>query len=145
MTSIQFLHGAPDRLTAVAEWLRQAWLKRQPVLVYVPNRQSAEQLDRLLWSQPATGFLPHCNAESPLAKETPIVMTGRLDELSQDHCLLNLADELPPGFSRFEQLIEIVSIADADRLRARERFKFYRERGYPIEARDIGMVSSNGS
>jgi DNA polymerase III subunit chi len=138
VTRIQFLHSAPDRLAAAAEWLRLAWQKHQSVLVYVPARQAAEQLDRLLWSQPATGFLPHCAADSSLATETPIVLAAQLDDLPHDRCLLNLGDELPPGFSRFAELVEIVSTADADRLPARERFKFYRERGYALEARDIG-------
>lgn len=137
MTRIKFLHGAPDRLAAAAEWLRQAWQRRQSVLVYLPAPQGADRLDRLLWSQPATGFLPHCSAGSSLAAETPILLTDRLDDLPQDGCLLNLADELPPGFSRFEELVEIVSTDDSDRLPARDRFKFYRERGYDIDARDI--------
>ncbi len=109
------------------------------MLVYVPARHAAEQLDKLLWSQPATGFIPHCPADSPLAAETPILLASSLDEPLHDRCLLNLGDELPPGFSRFEDLVEIVSTADADRLPARERFKFYRERGYALETRDIAM------
>lgn len=137
MTRIEFLHDAPDRMAAAADWLRQAWRKRRPVLVYVPERHTAEQLDRLLWTQPATGFLPHCGADSPLATETPIILAATLEQLPHDRCLLNLGNELPPGFSRFEELIEVVSTADADRLPARERFKFYRERGYAIEARSI--------
>ncbi len=137
MTHIRFLHGAPDRLAAAAAWLRLAWQERRPVVVYAPLRQRAEQLDRLLWTQPATGFIPHCTADSPLAAETPIVLAASLDEPPHDGTLLNLADELPPGFSRFEEIVEIVSVDDADRLPARERFKFYRERGYPIDARDI--------
>jgi DNA polymerase-3 subunit chi len=137
VTRIEFLHDAPDRIAAAAEWLRHAWQKRLPVLVYVPERQTAEQLDRLLWTQPATGFLPHCGAESSLAAETPIVLAESLERLPHDRCLLNLGNELPPGFARFEDLVEIVSTADADRLPARERFKFYRERGYAIEARSI--------
>jgi len=137
VTHIEFLHDAPDRVAAAADWLRGAFRKRQPVLVYVPERQTAEQLDRLLWTQPATSFLPHCGAASSLAAETPIVLADSLDSLPHDRCLLNLGNELPPGFSRFEELVEIVSTADADRLPARERFKFYRERGYAINARSI--------
>lgn len=137
MTRIQFLHGAPDRLAAAAAWLRDAWQERRPVLVYVPVRQTAEQLDRILWSQPAIGFVPHCSSESPLASETQIVLAHTLEGAPHDGCLLNLADELPPGFSRFEEVVEIVSTDDRDRLPARERFKFYRERGYALDARDI--------
>ena len=62
MTHIQFLHGAPDRLAAAAEWLRGAWQRRQPALVYVPDAAQANRLDHLLWTQPATGFVPHCQA-----------------------------------------------------------------------------------
>ena len=145
MTEILFYHGAPDRLQAAAAWLLKAWEQRQPVLVYAPRASDAEQLDRLLWMQPATGFLPHCGADSPLAAETPVVIARSLDAvapLAQDQRLLNLADEVPPGFARFEKLIEIVSVEDSVRLPARDRFKFYRERGYDIQSKDLGKGNS---
>jgi len=137
MTRISFLHGAPDRIQSAAHWLQQAWSGRQPVLVFVPDAEQAARLDRILWTQPALSFVPHCRTDSPLAGETPILLTDRLDDPAQESCLLNLSNELPPTFSRFEHLVEIVSVDDADRLPARERFKFYRDRGYAIENRDI--------
>ena len=137
MTQITFLHGARDRLQAVAAWLAHASGEHKPVLVNVPASQRSGELDRLLWTQPPTGFTPHCRADDKLAAETPIVLAAGLDDPHHDGCLLNLADEIPPGFSRFRQLIEIVSVEDGDRLPGRERFRFYRERGYPLEARDI--------
>jgi DNA polymerase-3 subunit chi len=137
MTQISFLHGAHDRLQAVAAWLVKAGGDGCSVLVYAPHGERREQLDRLLWTHPATGFVPHCRAEEALASTTPIVLASKLDSPLHDDYLLNLSDEIPPGFSRFRHLIEIVSIEDADRLPGRERFRFYRERGYPLEARDI--------
>lgn len=137
MTKITFLHGARDRLQAVAAWLERASGEGRRVLVYVPAGDRRDHLDRLLWTQPATGFTPHCRAENDLAAETPIVFASELDHPLHDECLLNLSDEVPSGFSRFEELIEIVSIEDADRLPGRERFRFYRERGYPLDNRDI--------
>lgn len=137
MTRVQFFHGAADRLLAVAEWLRRSQMEKRSVLVYAPQADMADRLDRLLWTQPATGFVPHARASSPLAAETPILLTDRLDQLPQDQCLLNLSNEVPPGFSRFEELVEIVSTEDGDRLPARERFKHYRDRGYALDSRDI--------
>lgn len=137
MTRITFLHGAVDRIQSAAQWLQQAWSQRQAVLVYVPDEEQASKLDRVLWTQPQLSFLPHCRADSPLAAETPILLTSRLDDPAQEQCLLNLGNELPASFSRFEHLVEIVSTDDIDRLPARERFKFYRDRGYAIENRDI--------
>lgn len=136
MTRISFLHGAPDRIQAAAQWLQSAWTKRLAVLVYIPDPE-AVRLDRVLWTQPALSFVPHCRSESSLAPDTPILLTDRLDNPVQDQCLLNLSNDLPPSFSRFEHLVEIVSTDDADRLPARDRFKFYRDRGYAIDSRDI--------
>jgi DNA polymerase-3 subunit chi len=137
VTSISFLHGAADRIQSAAVWLHQAWRERKQVLVYVPDGDQATRLDRILWSQPPLSFLPHCNSDSPLAGQTPIILADQLDDPQQEDCLLNLSDELPPTFSRFAHLVEIVSTDDSDRLPARERFKFYRDRGYAIESRDI--------
>lgn len=137
MTQISFFHGARDRLQAVATWLTRASSEGRQVLVYVPAGERSEQLDRLLWTHPATGFVPHCRTGDPMAAETPILLAAELDNPPQDNCLLNLSNEVPPGFSRFQQLIEIISVEDEDRLPGRERFRFYRERGYPLENRDI--------
>lgn len=137
MTRISFLHGAGDRIQSAAQWLQQAWGERLAVLVFVPDAEQAARLDRVLWTQPALSFVPHCRSDSPLADETPILLTDCLDNPAQESCLLNLSNELPPTFSRFEHLVEIVSTNDADRLPARERFKFYRDRGYAIESRDL--------
>ena len=137
MTEITFLHSARDRLEAIAAWLANAGSQAKSVLVYVPGGDHGEQLDRALWAHPATSFVAHCRADDKLAAETPIVLATQLDNPPHDGCLLNFSDEIPPGFSRFRQLVEIVSVVDGDRLPGRERFRFYRERGYPLEARDI--------
>lgn len=137
MTQITFLHGVHDRLQAVAQWLNLASSQGRRILVYAPAEDRGEHLSRLLWMQPATGFLPHCFANDKLASETPVVISSVLDGPLHDECLLNLSDEVPPGFSRFQELIEVVSTEEGVKLPGRDRFRFYRERGYPLEARDI--------
>ena len=95
-------------------------------------------LDTLLWSVPPTGFLPHCRASDAMAAETPVLLTSDPDALPHHEILMNLDGERPANFSRFERLLEIVSRDDADdRARARERFKFYRDRGYEIVRHDL--------
>lgn len=145
MTDILFYHGAGNRLQAAADWLGRAGHEQRPVVVYVPSNGDCERLDRLLWTAQATGFIAHCMAGDPLAQETPIVLASGLENPVTDECLLNLSDEIPPGFSRFQSLVEIVSVDDADRLPGRERFRFYRERGYPLRNNDISNgFESNG-
>ena len=140
MTRISFLSNAQDRLQSAAAWVAQAYREQRQVLIFAPAPDVAERIDRMLWTQPATGFIPHCAAAASLSAETPILIAGTLDDLPQDKCLLNLSNEIPPGFSRFEEIVEIVSVHDEDRLPARDRFRFYRERGYALDNRDISEV-----
>ena len=51
--------------------------------------------------------------------------------------LMNLSGEVPPGFSRFTSVIEVVSEDAEVRQPARERFKFYKDRGYEIQSLDL--------
>ncbi|MNC95608.1 DNA polymerase III subunit chi [compost metagenome] len=51
--------------------------------------------------------------------------------------LINLRPQQPPYFGRYQRLIEIVSLDDGDRAGARERFRFYRDRGYEIRSHDL--------
>ena len=133
MTKICFFHGADDRLQAAAAWLADAYARHQRVLVYAPDAPIADGIDRLLWTRLPTSFLPHCRADSRLAAQTPLLITDQLDAVPQEECLLNLGDQVPPNFSRFAEVVEIVSNDEADKLPARARFKFYRDRGYPLE------------
>ena len=67
----------------------------------------------------------------------PILITDQLDTIAQDERLMNLSREIPPGFSRFESLIEVVGQDEDDRSAARDRVKFYKDRGYDVRYFDL--------
>ena len=137
MTQIFFYHGASDRIAAACALLGGAYAKGKPMLVYAPEKEVASNVDRMLWTHPALSFVPHCPADSPLATETPILITDTLESVAQDERLMNLSREIPPGFSRFQDLIEVVGQEDADRSAARERVKFDKDRGYEVRYFDL--------
>ena len=137
MTGIDFYHGARDKAQTACRLIGDLYAQGRQVFVYAPEESMASQVDRMLWTQPATGFIPHCRTGSPVAAETPILIGSSLEELQRHDVLVNLDGELPPAFSRFAQLIEIVGMDDADRQPARARFKFYRDRGYALQAHDL--------
>ena len=51
--------------------------------------------------------------------------------------LVSLGEVPPPGFERFAQLIEIVTLDPADALAARTRWRQYAKQGYKIESNDL--------
>ncbi|WP_301100362.1 DNA polymerase III subunit chi [Propionivibrio sp.] len=137
MTQIFFYHNAADRIAAAAALIGKAFLHRKALLVYAPDGEVAGMLDRHLWMHPPSGFLPHVRSTSPLADETPVVISDTLESLSHNERLFNLSAEIPPGFSRFTSVIEVVGRHEVERLAGRERVKFYKDRGYAITYVDL--------
>ncbi len=137
MTQVFFYHGASDRLAAACALIGGAWAKRKPLLVYAPDAPVADGLDRLLWTQAQLSFIPHCRAGSPLAEETPILIADRVDGAPQRERLMNLARAIPPGYDRFQSLIEVVGRDEDDRLAARERVRQYKEAGCDVQYFDL--------
>jgi len=140
MTRIEFHHNAPDKFAAAARLIGAAVAAGARVLVFAPQGDVARRIDNVLWTHAALSFVPHVAADSPLAQETPVVICCTLEHpAAADHSqvLVNLDGDLPPSFARFERLIEIVGTDEADRLPARSRFRFYRDRGYPLATSDL--------
>ncbi len=137
MTRIFFYHNASDRIAATAALIGKALAQKKASLVYAPDAEVAAALDRRLWMYPPTGFIPHVQINSPLAAETPVLIASQLDVLPQDERLFNLATEVPPGFSRFASLIEVVGQGSEERLTGRQRARFYKDRGYDIQYVDL--------
>jgi len=135
MTTIDFYTHVSDRLAVAARLAAKAVAVHGSARVLTPDAAATEALDRLLWTTPATGFLPHCRMDSPLAEHTAVWIDHRLDHAGPAAVLVNLHAEPPPFFSRFERLAEIVGIDDVER--GRERYRFYRERGYELRIHDM--------
>ena len=141
MTQIFFYHNAFDRIATAATLIGKTYRQRKPMLVYVPQADIAAALDRLLWTQPPTGFVPHVRSTSDLAAETPIILTDDPTLAPQNERLLNLSADIPPAFSRFTSVIEVVGKNDEERQSARARVKFYKDRGYAIQYFDLAEAS----
>lgn len=137
MTQIFFYHNVADRIAAAAALIGKAYLQKKALLVYAPDAEIAGTLDRHLWMHPATGFIPHVRNTSPLATETPVLIASELESPLQHERLFNLSAEIPPGFSRFTSVIEIVGQHEDERQAGRQRVKFYKDRGYEIKFFDL--------
>lgn len=137
MTQIDFYTHVNDKLHTVCQLVAKAYERKLKVLVFTPDSSTSNKLDSLLWTASAIGFVPHAVAGSDIAAETPVIIDHRSEDLGHDDVLVNLCNEWPPFFSRFQRLIEVVSLDENDRLAARERYSFYRDRGYPIKSHNL--------
>ncbi|MGH8743284.1 MAG: DNA polymerase III subunit chi [Burkholderiales bacterium] len=142
MTEIDFYTHVENRLQAACSLSSKALGKGLRVMIYTADAETTEKLDRLMWCYPAIGFIPHCRATDPLAQETPVILDHHSEPLPHDQVLLNLHPECPPFFSRFQRLIEIVGLDKTDSQAGRDRYRFYRDRGYDIHHHDLSKTSA---
>jgi DNA polymerase-3 subunit chi len=146
MTEIAFHFNAPDKLAYACRLLRKAVNIGSRVVV-TGDAASLQTLDTLLWTFSAHEFLPHCRAGSPAEQllASPIVLAAQIHggpELPHHQVLLNLGDGVVAGYERFERTIEVVTLDELERQKARVRWKHYADRGYSITRHDLNLKST---
>ncbi len=115
------------------------------MMIYVRTGDGtrASDFDGALWSFRQNSFIAHeryvgQGLEAPL----PPVLIGAQEPPDSHHgVLINLDADIPDFFSRFDRVLEIVGGTTEQRQSSRERFKFYRDRGYELntyEQNDTG-------
>ena len=143
MTSIDFYFNAGNRLGVACRLASKALQQKKRVLIYAPQAEMAQKIDRLLWTSQAVSFIPHCYAHDPLAASTPVLIASDdANHATACEVLLNLAPECPPFFERHERVLEIVDQDEGEVLAGRSRFKFYRDRGYAMRSHDLAKAGS---
>ncbi len=105
------------------------------VLVAMDTEADARAFDELLWTFKPESFIPHQLING--GKPAPVEITFTADAGGHQGLLLNLSKTTPAYFSRFERLSEVVVQEQQSLASSRERYSFYKSRGYPIETRKI--------
>ena len=107
------------------------------VYINTASEQQLQQLDDLLWSFRPGSFLPHAVYMSEDPEAAPILLGHATEPEGPSDVLVNLAEDIPAYFSRFSRVTELVSGNEAQRDAARARYRFYKDRGYPVRSHQL--------
>ena len=89
-------------------------------------------LDALMWTYPEDRFLPHTTAY----EDEALVRIGHEEPPPQpDELLINLGDDIPAYFDRYQRVCEVVP--GPERAAGRTRYSQYRRRGYPLHHHEL--------
>ncbi|MBE9609117.1 DNA polymerase III subunit chi [Chitinilyticum piscinae] len=141
---LSFYFNVRSRETALCQLAAKALAQGLRISVLAASEGDAHELDRLLWSIPQTGFLPHCAADDPRAAATPVIVDHRPALLPANPVVFNwtgAAITPPAGCTR---LIEIVDQDDDERARARARWLDYKAAGVTPRAIDLQEQGRRG-
>lgn len=162
MTNIDFYilsaQEHQQRLDFACRLVEKAYRSRCKVLVQLNNESEAKAFDELLWSYRASSFIPHCllnettnQAESKTENKSESETVSEAEscrvhiafnEQTPPHfdVLINLADEIPSKFARYNRVLEVVIQQDDVLANTRKHYRFYKDRGYPINNIDMRLA-----
>jgi DNA polymerase III subunit chi len=141
LTEIDFHTKVPDVPLYACRILRIAYNRGARVTVFHNDPAQLRNFDEQLWCFSPLDFIPHVYAGDPDEADTPIILTFDSRPLKEHQVILNLSMERPPQFSSFERMVEFVPAEGDALVAARERYKFYKDRGYPIKTHEFREMS----
>jgi DNA polymerase-3 subunit chi len=144
VTTVDFYILASDsdeaRLRLTCKIVDKATQQNQHVFINSASDVEARKLDELLWTFSQNSFIPHRIVQEPLPEPPPEpVLIGREQQPVGERwdVLINLAAAVPEFFSRYRRVAEVVDGDAARREQSRERYRFYRDRGYKLTTHQV--------
>ncbi|MBT8116473.1 MAG: DNA polymerase III subunit chi [Gammaproteobacteria bacterium] len=140
MTQVDFYilqdEAARARPLLTCRLTEKAWKQGHRVYINTDTQQQVAELDDLLWTFRAGSFIPHA-AYTEADGELPVTLGHALEPDGFDDVLVNLANEVPPYFSRFDRVAELVGADTEQRAAARDRYRYYQDRGYTLNTHKL--------
>lgn len=130
--------------TFICRLTEKAWSQNNAVYIHAMDEQHAAKYDELLWTFAEESFVPHQLIENETTQLNlkNILIGHPATEETPTNChdvLINLNHDTPSFFSQFDRVAEIVTSDETSRSKARERYQFYRDRGYALETHKMSL------
>lgn len=118
--------------------VEKAYAQGHQIYINTESDRQLRQLDDLLWTFRDGSFLPHaCIGNAGDVGAQPILLGHGCEPQDCSDVLVNLSSEVPTYFSRFSRVAELVDGNETRRAAARDRYRFYKDRGYTLDTHEI--------
>jgi len=139
MTTVDFYilpgNTVIQRYIFACRLVEKAYKLGHRVYIHADSREQVKEIDEQLWSFRKTSFVPH-TTETEDQHSQIVIGCGDVNHL-QDGLLVNLSNDVPDIFSRFDRVSEIVVQDPVITASTRESYRFYRDRGYQLVSHDM--------
>lgn len=136
MTRVSFyvLKGQQEqaRQLFACRLVEKAYKLGHEVFIHTRDAEHSEQLNQALWSFRADSFVPH-QLVGENHPQTPVLISHDTPPPRLMNLLINLDEQQPMFFSQFERVAELINDQETIKLAGRERYQFYKQRGYELE------------
>ena len=140
LTRIDFYYDVKDILSFASRLARKLYYEKvisakHPLVIRCKNQSHCEEVDYSIHNFSKKDFLPCAEFSDKSADLFPIILStvSKIPLWADDIVvLLNLDTKIEMTFSSYLRVIEIVDQTELNRQKGRERYKYYKERGYEI-------------
>ena len=143
MTRIDFYVGQTSHLRArlilAGKLVEKAYQRGMYVYIHTDNVLTSQRFDDYLWTlQDNISFIPHARVSEP-DQHTKILIGHDFEPMQHCDLLINLSNSIPNFFARFERLAEVIDQEPSILLAGRQRYQFYRDRGYTLNYHQLNQ------
>jgi DNA polymerase-3 subunit chi len=116
----------------------KAYHQGHHVYIHTENSEQSALLNDALWAVRPDSFVPHELVADNKDNDCPVLI-GHSDNTPPRlmDVLINLSDTHPLFFSQFERVAEVIDDTTQAKQAGRERFQFYKQRGYELETHHV--------
>lgn len=136
MTEISFYVGKMTtlrgRLLLACRLVEKARAHNMHVHIHTDGFNASKQIDELLWTFNETSFIPH-TANITCDTKEPVTISNNYEPMVNCDYLINLSNKRPDFFSKFNKMAEILDQNKENLAAGRERYSFYKNRGYTLK------------
>ncbi len=142
MTKVDFyILQSGSRENTACKLIEKAYSLGHRIYVHARSEDQLTKIDHLLWTFRAGSFIPHQRYQSDAStksnNDSPVqIGTHDAPNIDSD-VLINLAEDVPLFFSRFQRVAELVGPDEQAKILGREHFQFYRDRGYSLNTHNL--------
>ena len=136
MTKVDFyILESGSREHTACKLVEKAYTLGHRIYVHAESQAQANKIDEMLWTYRAGSFIPHQQYQPNEEIHSPVQVGSH--ESPDSDVLISLAPEVPLFFSRFQRVAELIDNDDNTRAKGRERYRFYKDRGYLLNTHSI--------
>lgn len=123
-----------ERQAFACRLAEKAYNQGHQVYIHTDNLEQSLALDEALWALRPDSFVPHEMISSDTDNQSPVLIghTETTPPRLMD-VMINLTEQQPLFFSQFQRVAEVIDDNADVKQAGRQRFQFYKERGYELD------------
>jgi DNA polymerase-3 subunit chi len=132
----QLSEQANAHLSVACQQATRCYREDKQVFIFTEDKDTAHQLDEMLWQQEPNSFVPHnLPGEGPRGG-APVEISWQAPTKKRQ-VLINLSQRIPQFASQFNEIIDFVPLEPALKQAARERYKQFRGYGLTVDTQQV--------